>query len=91
MVVTALVLAGLKRTTAVNALLVTVTVGALVAFAVAGLTQTAYRHQSTAARFVLGSSPPSRSFSSRTPGTDGSPPSARKFAILRSPFPKRCC
>jgi basic amino acid/polyamine antiporter, APA family len=38
--VTALVLAGLKRTTAVNALLVTVTVGALVVFAVAGLTQT---------------------------------------------------
>jgi APA family basic amino acid/polyamine antiporter len=39
-VVTALVLAGLKRTTAVNVLLVTVTVGALVVFAFAGLTQT---------------------------------------------------
>jgi basic amino acid/polyamine antiporter, APA family len=39
-VVTGLVLAGLKRTTAVNAVLVTVTVGALVVFAIAGLAQT---------------------------------------------------
>ena len=39
-VVTGFVLAGLKRTIAVNAVLVTVTVGALVVFAIAGLTQT---------------------------------------------------
>jgi basic amino acid/polyamine antiporter, APA family len=39
-VVTGLVLAGLKRTTAVNAVLVTMTVGALVVFAIAGLAQT---------------------------------------------------
>jgi APA family basic amino acid/polyamine antiporter len=38
-VVTGLVLAGLKRTIAVNAVLVTVTVGALVVLAIAGLTQ----------------------------------------------------